>query len=173
MISTTYLPPYQLPAMTLTARAGKLILLDWFDDKTSQLLAKIPQSCQHISRHNLGLGDDEQLLLSVCHQLDEYFLGRRQVFDIPLDFSCGTAFQQQVWQALLTIEYGSTISYAELAKSIGRPKSFRACANANGKNPISLIIPCHRVIASDGSLGGYTGGTAIKQTLLMHEAAAI
>ncbi|MBR7539075.1 methylated-DNA--[protein]-cysteine S-methyltransferase, partial [Mycobacterium tuberculosis] len=92
--------------------------------------------------------------------------GQRQVFDMPIALYTGTPFQQTVWEALLKIPYGKTISYAQLANHIGQPTACRAVANANGKNPISLIIPCHRVIASDGKLGGYTGGIEIKQTLL-------
>ncbi|WP_296274397.1 methylated-DNA--[protein]-cysteine S-methyltransferase, partial [Psychrobacter sp. UBA6730] len=87
----------------------------------------------------------------------------------PLDISLGTEFQQQVWRALQGIKHGETISYATLAQRVGNPKGFRAVANANGKNPFSIIIPCHRVIASDGKLGGYTGGLDKKAYLLALE----
>ncbi|MBR5061997.1 MAG: methylated-DNA--[Prevotella sp.] len=99
------------------------------------------------------------------HQLDEYFLGKRFGFDIPLIF-VGTDFQKQVWNELLNVPYGVTISYAELARRIGKPTAMRAVANANGANAISIIVPCHRVIGSDGSLTGYGGGLPVKRFLL-------
>lgn len=105
---------------------------------------------------------------SLERQLEQYFLGSRQAFDIPLSLQ-GTAFQQLAWQGLQGIEYGQTISYAEQALRIGKPTAIRAVANANGNNPISIIVPCHRVIRSDGSLGGYTGGIDKKQALLTIE----
>ncbi|WP_347901394.1 methylated-DNA--[protein]-cysteine S-methyltransferase [Pseudomonas purpurea] len=102
---------------------------------------------------------------TVCRQLDEYFEGNREVFDLRLAPQ-GTAFQQQVWQALQRIPYGRTWSYAELALHIDNPKAIRAVGTANGANPISIIIPCHRVIGSNGTLTGYAGGLARKQALL-------
>lgn len=102
------------------------------------------------------------------HQLGQYFAGHRQTFDIPLLLQ-GTAFQRLAWQELQRIEYGQTIGYAEQASRIGKPTAVRAVANANGKNPISIIVPCHRVVRSDGSLGGYTGGIDKKQVLLTIE----
>ncbi len=101
-------------------------------------------------------------------QLNEYFKGERKDFDIPLDL-VGTDFQKEVWMSLLQIPYGTTISYGEQAKRIGRPKSVRAVANANGKNKISIILPCHRVIGSDGKLTGYGGGLWRKEKLLEFE----
>lgn len=112
---------------------------------------------------------EQQLLLTTIAQLQQYLQGLRQDFDLPLDLSSGTPFQQKVWQALQEIAHGETISYASLANNVDNPKGFRAVANANGKNPISIIIPCHRVIASDGKLGGYTGGLDKKQYLLALE----
>jgi methylated-DNA-[protein]-cysteine S-methyltransferase len=103
-------------------------------------------------------------------QLDDYFAGRKVAFDLPLHAN-GTAFQKTVWQELLQIPYGTTISYAELARRIGNPGAFRAVGLANGRNPISLIIPCHRVIGADGSLTGYGGGLANKLYLLNLEKA--
>ncbi len=104
-------------------------------------------------------------------QLDEYFAGRRTSFDVPLLF-VGTPFQRNVWQALLAIPYGSTVSYASLASRIGMPSAVRAVANANGANAISIFAPCHRVIGSDGSLTGYGGGLDAKRFLLALEAKA-
>lgn len=111
----------------------------------------------------------QALLLDAINQLNEYAAGKRDSFDLPLDTSMGTEFQQKVWQALQAINYGEAISYATLAQRVGNPKGFRAVANANGKNPFSIIIPCHRVIASDGKLGGYTGGLDKKAYLLALE----
>ena len=101
--------------------------------------------------------------------MDEYFKGERQAFDLALDLSLGTPFQQRVWRALQNIDHGETISYATLARNVDNPKGFRAVANANGRNPFSIIVPCHRVIASDGKLGGYTGGLDKKEYLLALE----
>jgi methylated-DNA-[protein]-cysteine S-methyltransferase len=99
-------------------------------------------------------------------QLAEYFQGRRQTFEIPYSLKTGTGFQQKVWGALSEIPCGNVLSYRQLAEHIGAPKSIRAVASATGRNPISLIIPCHRIIGSDGSLVGYAGGLERKQALL-------
>ena len=103
-------------------------------------------------------------------QLDEYFAGRRQIFDLPLSPG-GTAFQQRVWQALLHIPHGETRSYGQLAASIHAPRSARAVGLANSKNPLSIFIPCHRVIGTNRKLTGYAGGIETKQYLLQHESA--
>ena len=107
----------------------------------------------------------DPIIREACNQLDEYFAGKRQAFDLPLAPK-GTPFQQAAWKQLLEIPYGQTISYSQEAKAIGRPKACRAVGSANGKNPIGIIIPCHRVIAADGSLGGYASGLDIKIQLL-------
>ena len=101
-------------------------------------------------------------------QLREYFAGDRKKFSIKLDIS-GTAFQESVWYALNKIAYGRTVSYAQQAKLVRKPKAFRAVGSANGKNPVAIILPCHRVIASNGTLGGYGGGLSIKRKLLALE----
>ena len=104
--------------------------------------------------------------LHACRvQLNEYFKGKRKIFDLPLSPD-GTAFQRKVWNELLNIPFGSTISYLELAKRLGDPKVIRAAGSANGKNPVAIIIPCHRVIGADGSLTGYAGGLENKRKLL-------
>jgi methylated-DNA-[protein]-cysteine S-methyltransferase len=112
---------------------------------------------------------------AVLHQLetelDEYFSGKRRHFTVPLDLG-GTPFQQRVWDALQNIEYGTTISYIELARRIGNPKAMRAVAQANGRNPVPILVPCHRVIYADGSLGGYSSGLPFKVKLLDHERAS-
>ncbi|MGI9526225.1 MAG: methylated-DNA--[protein]-cysteine S-methyltransferase [Weeksellaceae bacterium] len=107
---------------------------------------------------------NKQIIL-VEKQLKEYFNGIRQNFDIPLDM-IGTEFQKTVWNSLLKIPYGKTMSYLEQSKSINNPKAVRAVANANGRNPISIIIPCHRVIGTNGKLTGYAGGIQRKKFLL-------
>lgn len=89
--------------------------------------------------------------------------------DVPVRFDDGTPFQQEVWTALRSIPVGETISYAELARRVGRPTGFRAVGSANGRNPVGVVVPCHRVIASDGTLGGYSGGLDRKRWLLAHE----
>ena len=109
------------------------------------------------------------LVLQDCaYQLQEYFEGSRKEFNIKLKPN-GTDFQKEVWDFLSRIPYGKTCSYLELSKQIGNTKAIRAVANANGKNPIWIIIPCHRVIGSDGSLTGYAGGLHRKQWLINHE----
>jgi len=112
----------------------------------------------------------QPLLAKVCiRQLDEYFTGKRKKFDLPV-LPSGTTFQFHVWNELDKIPYGETISYHELAIRLGDEKVIRAAAHANAKNPLAIIIPCHRVIGSDGSLTGYAGGLKRKQWLLDHEA---
>jgi methylated-DNA-[protein]-cysteine S-methyltransferase len=108
------------------------------------------------------------ILLKTAKQLNEYFAGKRQIFDLPLDFS-GTEFQQKVWQALLTIPFGETCSYKQIAEQIGNVKAVRAVGAANGKNPISIIAPCHRVVGANGKLVGFAGGLENKDILLKIE----
>lgn len=108
---------------------------------------------------------DPSFLRKTRQQLTEYFSGQRQNFELPLD-PIGTPFQQRVWQELCKIPYGECISYRQLAERVGSPKGYRAVGNANGKNPITIIQPCHRVIASDGTLGGYSAGLDRKRFLL-------
>ncbi|HEX2570053.1 MAG TPA: methylated-DNA--[protein]-cysteine S-methyltransferase [Polyangia bacterium] len=117
-------------------------------------------------------GRDHPVLLATRAQLDEYFTGRRTTFDLPLD-PLGTEFQRAVWRALCEIPFGETRSYKALATSIGRPQAMRAVGAANGRNPISIIVPCHRVIGADGSLVGYAAGTERKKWLLHHEQAVL
>ncbi len=109
-----------------------------------------------------------EVLEDAVYQLNEYFEGKRTGFDLILNPS-GTDFQQKVWKGLLEIPYGKTVSYLQLSKSLGDVKAIRAVAAANGKNPLWIIVPCHRVIGSDGSLTGYAGGLSRKKWLLAHE----
>lgn len=106
----------------------------------------------------------------VREQLEAYFAGERVEFDVPLNLDGATAFHRSVWQRLLEIPYGTTISYGALAAQLGKPTAARAVGAANGRNPIAIIVPCHRVIGSAGSLTGYAGGLGRKRYLLHHEA---
>lgn len=113
---------------------------------------------------------DNPLLAKARGQLDAYFAGRLTAFDLPLNLK-GTPFQQRVWSSLQTIPFGRTTSYGALAAALGQPTAMRAVGLANGRNPVSIIVPCHRVIGADGSLTGYGGGIERKRWLLAHEQA--
>ncbi|MCB0116229.1 MAG: methylated-DNA--[protein]-cysteine S-methyltransferase [Caldilineaceae bacterium] len=110
------------------------------------------------------------VLEDAMRQLDEYFRHLRQDFDLPLDLH-GTEFQRSVWRQLLTVGYGATVAYLDIANALGNPKAIRAVGAANGQNPISVIVPCHRIIGSNGKLVGYGGGLWRKEWLLKHEGA--
>ncbi|MBK9329673.1 MAG: methylated-DNA--[protein]-cysteine S-methyltransferase [Sphingobacteriales bacterium] len=112
--------------------------------------------------------EENDFSASAKAELTEYFSGIRKTFDLPLNFM-GTGFQQRVWSQLLAIPYGVTVSYLDLAKQLGDPKCIRAAASANGKNPFSIIVPCHRVVGSNDTLVGYAGGLWRKRWLLEHE----
>lgn len=112
----------------------------------------------------VAMGRNE-ILDTAAAELAEYFAGARKEFSVPLEPE-GTDFQRRVWRELQKIPYGKTISYRELAKRVGKEKAFRAVGTANGRNPLCIIIPCHRVIAADGTLGGYSGGLEKKVSLL-------
>lgn len=141
-----------------------LCLCDW---KTGRQSDSIYSRLRHLLK--AGLVEGESPVMDHARaQLDEYFAGRRQAFDVPLLFA-GTEFQKRVWNALLAIPYGETVSYAEMARRIGMPKAVRAVANANGANAVSIFAPCHRVIGSDHTLTGYGGGLAAKAYLLRLE----
>ena len=109
---------------------------------------------------------------AAARQLDEYFAGDRRDFALELDLGAGTPFQQAVWAELLRIPYGETVSYGEVARRLGRPERVRAVGAANGRNPIAIVVPCHRVIGADGSLTGYGGGLDRKRALLALEGSA-
>ena len=143
---------------------GSLCLCDWADRaRRSSIDGRLQRflKAEYVYR-------DSSLLKKVSGQLDDYFGGRRSVFTIPL-FFVGTEFQKRVWSELLRIEYGTTISYRDLAERIGQPRAVRAVASANGANGLSIIVPCHRVINSNGALGGYAGGVDAKEQLLLLE----
>lgn len=135
------------------------------DEFVTELLLDVPGRTVTVSRDRRNRRGP---VLDAARQLDEYFARRRTTFDLPLAVS-GTEFQEQVWLTLADIPYGETISYAELARWVGRPQAFRAVGQANGANPIPVILPCHRVIAADGTIGGYGGGLPTKRVLLALE----
>lgn len=144
-------------ALKLVAHDQALVAVMWDNEDHKRVrLAELIEDRQH------------PMLLRVKKQLEQYFTGQRQQFDLPLDFQ-GTDFQQQVWQALLTIPYGEKRSYKDIAVQIGNEKAVRAVGAANGRNPISIIAPCHRVIGSSGALVGFAGGLDKKQILLSLE----
>ena len=116
---------------------------------------------------------DHPVLIKAVKQLREYYDGKRTTFDLPLDLQGGTAFQQSVWQALLEIPSGETTSYGRLSQHIGKPAAVRAVGSAVGRNPVSVIVPCHRVVGGDGSLTGYAGGLDRKTALLKLEGATL
>ena len=147
------------------------LLLGSFDDKLCLCDWQVEKHRDHVDRRlkrvlNAEFEDGtSDVIEEAVTQLDEFFAKKRQAFSIPLLF-VGTDFQKTVWHDLLTIPYGETISYGDMARRIGMPKAVRAVANANGANAISIFAPRHRVIGSDGSLTGYGGGLAAKKMLL-------
>ncbi|MDG6099067.1 methylated-DNA--[protein]-cysteine S-methyltransferase [Alteromonas sp. ZYF713] len=132
------------------------------DDKGITSIRFVPESTAEASPSGLTQ--------TCCEQLEAYFDGRLTTFSVPLNPS-GTAFQQQVWHQLQAIPYGQTVSYGDIATDIGKPTASRAVGMANGKNPLTIIVPCHRVIGSNGKLTGYAGGLTRKQFLLALEGA--
>jgi methylated-DNA-[protein]-cysteine S-methyltransferase len=128
-------------------------------------LREISWSCD-----GLHLGDSCGVLDETARQLTAYFAGTLTAFDLPLDL-IGTPFQLTAWQALAEIAYGTTVTYAEQAGRIGRPAAIRAVGAANGRNPVPIVLPCHRIVGSNGSLTGFGGGLDLKRFLLDHEAA--
>lgn len=140
--------------LTLVAKEKGLVAILWENDRPGRV--------------RLGPLDEEPdhpVLVETERQLRAYFRGDLRSFTVPLAFE-GTEFQRSVWEALLTIPFGETRSYGEIARQIGRPTAFRAVGAANGRNPISIIAPCHRVVGSTGDLTGFAGGLAAKETLL-------
>jgi methylated-DNA-[protein]-cysteine S-methyltransferase len=143
---------------------GKICLLDY-------RYRKMRKSIDDRIKKGLNakfIENDNEILKITRKQIDEYLKGDRQEFDIPI-LMVGTDFQKCVWEALMKVTYGTTSTYLQLAKNIGNEKAVRAVANANGANAISIIIPCHRIIGSDGELVGYGGGLAVKKRLLKLE----
>ena len=112
---------------------------------------------------------NSEMTQDAIDELDAYLSGQKQRFTCPVDFQWGTSFEQEVWRHLLTIPYGSSTTYSRVAQAIGRPQAVRAVGSAIGKNPLSIVVPCHRVLTKDGRLGGYSGGLDMKRTLLAIE----
>ena len=150
--------------LLLGSFGDKLCLCDWQIEKHR---GHVDRRLKRILNAEFEEGTSEVIEQAV-RQLDEFFAGKRKVFDLPLLF-VGTDFQKKVWRELLNIPFGETISYKEMARRIGLPTAVRAVANANGANSVSIFAPCHRVIGSDNSLTGYGGGLAAKEKLLKLE----
>jgi methylated-DNA-[protein]-cysteine S-methyltransferase len=144
--------------LKLVASDAGLIAILWENDSPRRvpLTDLVEDNYQHI-------------LVETEQQLTEYFAGKRDTFNIPLDMR-GTVFQKNVWQALQTIPFGKTLSYGQIAKQLGRPTASRAVGAANGRNPLSIVVPCHRVIGASGKLTGFAGGLEAKAHLLNLEA---
>ncbi len=159
---------YESPCGTLLLGSfnDKLCLCDWQVEKHRDHVDKRLKRVLQADFEDSSSAVIEKAIVL----LDEFFAGKRKKFDLPLLF-VGTNFQKKVWNELLKIPYGKTISYGEMASRIGMPRAVRAVANANGANAISIFVPCHRVIGSDGSLTGYGGGLAAKKKLLDLETA--
>lgn len=155
---------YQSPCgeLILGSFEGKLCICDWTIGEARR--AAIDKRIQTALHANYETGYSDTIAQAIS-QLDEYFSHKRTVFDVPLLF-IGTDFQKSVWQELLNIPYGETISYGDLSLKLGNPKAVRAVAAANGANAISLFVPCHRVIGSNHKLTGYAGGLHAKKELL-------
>jgi methylated-DNA-[protein]-cysteine S-methyltransferase len=149
--------PSPLGTIVMAATNTALVGL-WFDGQRHQ-----PDPCAW------PLVQQHPVLDAAMEQLQQYFAGERQQFDLPLDLSTGTAFQQQVWAQLQAIANGDTVSYGQLSQQIGNPKAVRAVGAAVGRNPISIVVPCHRVLGADGALTGYAGGLDRKTALLQLE----
>lgn len=146
--------PSPVGALTLVVSDKGLCAILWENDRPGRV--RLGEMIEN---------DDHPILAETAKQLGAYFAGTLTAFTVPLDFA-GTDFQKSVWHALLTIPFGETRSYAEIARQIGRPSAVRAVGAANGRNPISIIAPCHRVIGSNGALTGFAGGLEAKQLLL-------
>ncbi|WP_342755085.1 methylated-DNA--[protein]-cysteine S-methyltransferase [Pantoea sp. MBD-2R] len=152
--------PSPVGELTLIASDNGLAAILWENENPKRVRAMMPQE-----------NPSHPILLETERQLTEYFAGQRRCFTVKLDF-VGTEFQKKVWAALVAIPFGETRSYAEIARQIGHPAAVRAVGAANGKNPISIIAPCHRVIGSNGKLTGFAGGLTAKALLLKIEATA-
>jgi methylated-DNA-[protein]-cysteine S-methyltransferase len=143
--------------LTLVAKAQHLIAILWEDDRPGR-----------VRLGDMTAAENDPVLAETARQLQEYFSGERTCFDLRLDFS-GTPFQCEVWRALLDIPFGAAPSYSEIANRIGRPRAVRAVGAAIGRNPISIVVPCHRVVGASGHLTGFAGGIAAKEILLALE----
>lgn len=157
--------PTAIRRRTMDSPIGRLILIADDDGLRRILFATETLEMAGFSQREAPEVDDDPVLERAVCQLDEYFAGNRTDFDLPLHL-VGTEFQRDAWLALASIPYGETVSYAGQAEAIGRPGAFRAVGAANGQNPLPIVLPCHRVVGSDGSLTGFGGGLDLKQRLL-------
>lgn len=148
---------------TLNTPLGKIILTSYLDKITGLYL---PDHPHYTEAQNLIC--KPEIFSQACHQLEKYFQKKLTEFNLPLS-PIGTEFQQKVWNVLETVKHGTTASYRDIAKKINNEKAVRAVGSANSKNPICIIIPCHRIIAANGNLSGYAGGVEAKKWLLAHE----
>lgn len=149
--------PSPVGELKLVANGSRLAAILWENDKPDRVrLGPMTEA------------PDNPVLVKTARQLEEYFAGTRNAFDLELDFA-GTEFQKKVWAALLTIPFGETRTYSQIAQQIGHPSAVRAVGAANGRNPISIIAPCHRVIGASGKLTGFAGGLEAKERLLILE----
>lgn len=157
---------YQSPlgSVRLIADEGALVYCNWASDDCRDKETKLMALLEEAGGNDL----DKEVLDRVGTQLDEYFSGKRFVFDLPIKL-IGTEFQKRVWKAMAEVEYGEVRSYKWLAERCGCVKGYRAVASACGRNPVAIIYPCHRIISSGSSLGGYTGGIDKKEGLLKLE----
>jgi methylated-DNA-[protein]-cysteine S-methyltransferase len=151
---------------TVQSPVGRLTLVAT-DDGLAGILWENERP-RRVRLHRDGRDDSHPVLVETERQLEEYFAGRRRRFTLKLDLS-GTPFQRQVWDALLTIPFGETRSYGAIARQIGRPRAVRAVGAANGRNPVSIVAPCHRVVGSTGALTGFAAGLDVKARLLALE----
>lgn len=151
--------PSPVGQLTLVASDDRLVAILWENDDPRRVPLNI-----------VAEEPGHPMLVRAAQQLDAYFTGERTSFDLPLEFA-GTDFQRKVWNALLEIPFGETRSYAQVARAIGHPKAVRAVGAANGRNPLSIVAPCHRVVGTNGKLTGFAGGLAAKAQLLSLEAA--
>ena len=161
--------------MYLAEHAGKLLSATMHDDGhplcEDDFVSRL--NCRDIERRPAARNRTRSDVLSIAaEQVREYFGGRRMSFDLPLSLR-GTPFQVRVWHELLQIPFGTTRTYGQIAEQIGHETAFRAVGNANGRNKLPLFVPCHRVLATDGRLGGFTGGIGLKKRLLAHEASVL
>ena len=155
---------YQSPCgrLLLCAQGGRILMCDWMVE------GRIERTLRRIGKYHFNdeiVPEDSSLLEKAFSELDEYFAGLRREFDLPL-LPLGTDFQISVMKALGKVPYGKTVSYRDMAEAVGLPRAVRAVANAVGANPLSIFIPCHRVVGSDGRLTGYAGGLEAKRYLL-------
>lgn len=170
--STTFKSP--IGPLFLAASTPGLVALE-FDARLpgQQTIRPNPRNLQSeakIAREALRFEEASEAMRVYVQQLQEYFAGERREFSFPLDLR-GTDFQLACWRALLAIPYGETRSYGDIARAVGKPQGFRAVGMANNRNPLAIVVPCHRVIASDGTLCGYGGGLEVKRKLLELEGA--